>query len=423
MESSNNLYDILQINKNASQVEIKKAFHKLALQYHPDKNKDDPDAENKFKEINKAYSILSNETSRKEYDLYGNVNEDDIPNFEMNLNDLLSQLFGGSGIPQNMFFNESSMFQGNSGGTPSPIFMFEFMGKPSTGGHFMDESFSRDFIEGSDFGHGFVNIKEQLENIDWFNIFEPVLDNANQYFQKEHKKEKEKKKNIKKKDIKQSNNSEHHQINNKNQNLNDIKKTYDDWNYIKEYDLYITIEDRYIGKNKKIYIPIKKIYNSKREFKEEKKELVINCSKHKIECKNQGDSDNFRKISQDLVFYLYDKKHLIYKRKEEESNDLIGLWYIPIHEFMEGGIIKNIAPNGKEIWEINLESFEKRGNGMYALIPNHGFLKEEQDKNISKERGDLYIQFYPISKLEDQNEYKDLEVIKKKITNWFLHIE
>ena len=64
----NNLYDILGVDKNASQDDIKKAYRKLAIQYHPDKNKD-INAENKFKEISGAYAILSDEKKRKNYDM------------------------------------------------------------------------------------------------------------------------------------------------------------------------------------------------------------------------------------------------------------------------------------------------------------------------------------------------------------------
>ncbi|NLM00945.1 MAG: J domain-containing protein [Treponema sp.] len=65
------LYAVLGVSKNASAEQIKKAFRKLALQYHPDKNPNNPAAEEKFKKINAAYSVLGDEMKRKQYDLYG----------------------------------------------------------------------------------------------------------------------------------------------------------------------------------------------------------------------------------------------------------------------------------------------------------------------------------------------------------------
>lgn len=65
-------YDILGVGKNASQDEIKKAFRKKARQYHPDVNKDNPkEAEEKFKEANEAYEVLSDETKKAQYDQFG----------------------------------------------------------------------------------------------------------------------------------------------------------------------------------------------------------------------------------------------------------------------------------------------------------------------------------------------------------------
>jgi len=71
---SKNYYDILWVSKNATIEEIKKAYRKLAMKYHPDRNKWDKEAENKFKEINEAYEVLSDEKKRKDYDTFWTAN-------------------------------------------------------------------------------------------------------------------------------------------------------------------------------------------------------------------------------------------------------------------------------------------------------------------------------------------------------------
>lgn len=64
-------YEVLGVDKNASQDEIKKAFRKKARQFHPDVNKDNPEAEKNFKEVNEAYEVLSDDTKKAQYDQYG----------------------------------------------------------------------------------------------------------------------------------------------------------------------------------------------------------------------------------------------------------------------------------------------------------------------------------------------------------------
>lgn len=67
------LYETLGITKNATQDEIKSAYRKLALKYHPDRNPDDKVAEEKFKKITAAYDVLSDENKRRQYDSYGSA--------------------------------------------------------------------------------------------------------------------------------------------------------------------------------------------------------------------------------------------------------------------------------------------------------------------------------------------------------------
>ena len=65
------LYRELGVDKNASSDEIKKAYRNLAFKYHPDRNEGNKEAEDKFKRINEAYSVLGDESKRRQYDLYG----------------------------------------------------------------------------------------------------------------------------------------------------------------------------------------------------------------------------------------------------------------------------------------------------------------------------------------------------------------
>src|SRR5579885_3561378 len=72
MANERDYYEVLGVAKTASLDEIKKAYRKLALQYHPDRNKT-KEAEEKFKEVTKAYEVLSNEEKRKAYDQFGHA--------------------------------------------------------------------------------------------------------------------------------------------------------------------------------------------------------------------------------------------------------------------------------------------------------------------------------------------------------------
>ncbi|RVZ16135.1 J domain-containing protein [Helicobacter pylori] len=112
------LYQTLNVSENASQDEIKKSYRRLARQYHPDLNKT-KEAEEKFKEINAAYEILSDEEKRRQYDqfgdnMFGGQNFSDFARSRSaseDLDDILSSIFGRGGFSQR--FSQNS--QGFSG--------------------------------------------------------------------------------------------------------------------------------------------------------------------------------------------------------------------------------------------------------------------------------------------------------------------
>ncbi|WP_072680765.1 DnaJ C-terminal domain-containing protein [Arcobacter sp. LA11] len=114
------LYETLEVSENASTDEIKKAYRKLARKYHPDVNKE-KDAEEKFKEINAAYEVLSDAQKKQQYDQYGDSmfggqNFHDFARGQgqgVDLDDILRQMFGGGGAG---FGSSSFGGQGGFGG-------------------------------------------------------------------------------------------------------------------------------------------------------------------------------------------------------------------------------------------------------------------------------------------------------------------
>ena len=102
MSQKRDCYEVLGVSKNATESEIKKSYRKLALKYHPDKNPDDSEAEDKFKEAAEAYEILSDQDKRAKYDRYGHAGVGGAGGFGgggMDMDDIFSQfgdVFGGA---------------------------------------------------------------------------------------------------------------------------------------------------------------------------------------------------------------------------------------------------------------------------------------------------------------------------------------
>jgi curved DNA-binding protein len=117
-------YEILGVRKGASDEEVKKAYRKLAMKYHPDRNPNKKEAEERFKEINEAYAVLSDKEKRKQYDTFGAegfrqrfTQEDIFRGFDFD--EILSGLFGGRSKRGTSFgrggFDFSDLFGGRGG--------------------------------------------------------------------------------------------------------------------------------------------------------------------------------------------------------------------------------------------------------------------------------------------------------------------
>ena len=116
MSTKRDYYEILGVSKTATADEIKKAYRKVAIQFHPDKNPDNKEAEEQFKEAAEAYEVLSDADKRAKYDRFGHARPGNggFGGHEMNMEDIFSQfgdIFGGGaggGSPFESFFGGSS---------------------------------------------------------------------------------------------------------------------------------------------------------------------------------------------------------------------------------------------------------------------------------------------------------------------------
>ncbi|KAF7216043.1 dnaJ homolog subfamily B member 2 isoform X1 [Nothobranchius furzeri] len=151
-------YKILGVPRTATQDDIKKAYRKLALKWHPDKNPDNKEeAEGKFKELAEAYEVLSDKSRRDAYDRYGNdrvhhsdsssSDFSDFPGFTFTFrspDEVFRDFFGGQD-PFASFFDDFPPFGGSSRLGPSRFFSF-----PSSGGEFSSFSSSFGGLDGMD---------------------------------------------------------------------------------------------------------------------------------------------------------------------------------------------------------------------------------------------------------------------------------
>ncbi|XP_064604995.1 dnaJ homolog subfamily B member 9-like [Liolophura sinensis] len=163
-------YDILGVKKDATNKQIKKAFRQLALKYHPDKNKKDEKAQEKFVEIAKAYEVLSDKEKRKQYDLHGenfDSNGGGSNGFDFNFDDFFKGF-------DNFFDHKHSDHAGDNSG-----FKFSFNQGFNFDDLFSDDDFESDgngfdFDPFGDFGFGGLDNGFFGDSLNMFDHFDDV---------------------------------------------------------------------------------------------------------------------------------------------------------------------------------------------------------------------------------------------------------
>src|SRR5260370_4745833 len=125
MATKRDLYEILEVSKDADEETIKKAYRKQAMRYHPDRNNGDKEAEGRFREASEAYEVLRDPEKRQRYDRYGHAglgdsvgpaaSGDSLRNF---FNDIFSGMFGGetSAVPDLEHVVEIELVEAANGG-------------------------------------------------------------------------------------------------------------------------------------------------------------------------------------------------------------------------------------------------------------------------------------------------------------------
>uniref|UniRef100_A0A8D8X8M5 DnaJ protein homolog 1 n=1 Tax=Cacopsylla melanoneura TaxID=428564 RepID=A0A8D8X8M5_9HEMI len=329
-----NYYATLGLNKGATDDEIKKAYRKLALKYHPDKNKT-KEAEEKFKEVAEAYEILSDKKKRDLFDKYG---EEGLKSGGGGFNPGGPEQFTNTfhGDPRAtfaQFFGSSSPFQA--------FFEFPGSGRGGPGGF-----------------HQF-GMDEDMDTDDLFSMGGPRAGGPGGAFR-----------------------SQSFNIHGSPNRGKD--KTQD--NPI-EHDLYVTLEDIVRGCTKKMKIS-RKVLQPDGISRKEDKVLTINVKPGwkagtKITFQKEGDQGK-NKIPADIVFIIRDKPHPLFKR---EGSDLRYTAKITLRDALTGCALNIPTLTGEKV-PLNLKSEIIKPNTI-KKIPNQGLpLPKEPQK-----KGDLLVSF------------------------------
>ena len=363
MNNKKDYYKILNIDKDSSDEDIKKSYRKLALQYHPDKNPGDNEACEKFKELSEAYSVLSNNDKRKQYDMMGMVDESfsgEDPFFVFNnifqqhMNNFMNMKYDDN-------INLGNIF-GNMTGMQSEAFPFGNI-------HVRVHTFPTDIFPQNE--KIFDNTEFHENQEEEFNEIPHLKNIFKNLFNKEKKIDKEKPIQV---------------INLKPDNL--------------IYNITVKFEDIYNKKNKKITIIRKRRKNGL--YIEKKKKIEIPIYGKEILLEKEGDELKNYKYKGDVIINIFNEKDLNFKRINEY--DMLTYKEIFINQFYTAFVYELILPHG-EVLKIQTEKMKNKDH-LIQKINNKGIPYIDED-GIEKE-GNLYI-IYKIIFPENIEELKNIE--------------
>lgn len=400
-------YKILNIEKNATEDEIRKSYKKLALQYHPDKNNG---SDERFKEIAEAYSVLSDKDKKAQYDNFGSG----INGFSSDMFD-----FGEGGIDPFSTFN--NIFQQH---------MSNFMNM-----RYENDIDIDDLIGGSHGGKGspFGNIRVKIHTFKKGNFIFDDRDeneefNKNNFSNKSHKS-----KNILKsglssifENIFSSKSSDKFNEFSENNEEKFNKTVYKSSNIIYSkpdpivYDIKVSFEDIYNKVKKTITIKRNKLSKNKGkdidnsececEYIKKVKKIDIPIYGKEVFLENMGNEELNYKYKGDVIINIYNKKNKNFRRVNDY--DMLTFKNITLSEFYSAFTYDIILPHG-EVLMIQSENMIGRKDVLIQRVMNKGLPYKDDDGNDMN--GNLYI-IYKIVLPNTIDELKEIKILDNKET-------
>lgn len=365
-------YEILEIEKSASEDEIRKSYRKLALIHHPDKNQNSPESVEKFKEISEAYSTLSNPDKKKEYDMFGSVDDNE-------------QGFG-----------------------PDPFSVFNNIFQEHLHS-FMNMQYERDINIGNIFSNipGFHHVGGEMPfgNIRVkLHTFQTDVDQENRH------------------NINNSHNNFHHQHNDNpfiqqfmhHSPMDDLfeprrkpnKTIVHDKPEDTIYSIHVSIEDIYLEKKKKIKI---ERMRKKKDgtYGPKSKTVEIPIYGREVFLEEEGDEKKNHLKKANVVIQIFNKKNDKFSRINEY--DLVVSKKINLIDLYRNIYYDLELPNKKVIQVQGDGQSILNGKGHIQKIPKYGL--PYVDENNEKKQGNLYV----IYEIEYPKTLDELKVISEGI--------